>query len=219
MSEPFLVYFADPMCPWCYGFGPELDSLLRERPALRVDLVMGGLRPYNTERTNRAFRETIARQWAHVAMESGLPFNDAAIAREGFIFDTEPPSRAVVAVRATRAERALPYLKRVLRAFYAEGRDVTDHGVLADLAVDEGLDRAAFLASLASDAARQAVRQDFSAAQQSGVREFPTLAVCYTGRRIFLVASGFARAAALAGRLDRIQALAAIPMPAASPGA
>ena len=41
MSGQFLVYFADPMCSWCYGFGPELDALLIGRPGLRVDLVMG----------------------------------------------------------------------------------------------------------------------------------------------------------------------------------
>ena len=40
MSGRFLVYFADPMCSWCYGFGPELDEFLGERPGLRVDLVM-----------------------------------------------------------------------------------------------------------------------------------------------------------------------------------
>lgn len=219
MSGHFLVYFADPMCSWCYGFGPELDALLRERPTLRVDMVMGGLRPYNTEKASAAFRTTIAEHWAHVAMESGLPFNDAALAREGFVYDTEPASRAVVAVRATQAERVLPYFKRVQHAFYAAGRDVTDPEVLADLAADEGLDRAVFLATHASDAARQAVRQDFSAAQRSGVKGFPTLAVCYPDGRVFLLASGFVRAAALADRLDRIQALAAIPPPPAPPGA
>lgn len=45
MSRHFLVYFADPMCSWCYGFGPELEAFLRERPAMRVDVVMGGCGP------------------------------------------------------------------------------------------------------------------------------------------------------------------------------
>ena len=46
-----LVYVADPLCSWCYGFGPELTRLLERIPQAKVDLVMGGLRPYNTERT------------------------------------------------------------------------------------------------------------------------------------------------------------------------
>ena len=210
MSTPFLVYFADPMCSWCYGFGPELEALLRERPQLRVDLVMGGLRAYNTEVATPAFRETIAGHWQHVARESGLPFNDAALRREGFVYDTEPACRAVVAARATDATRAFAYLKRVQRAFYAEGRDVTDPEVLADLAADEGLDRALFLAAHGSSAALDAVRQDFSATQQTGVTGFPTLAVGYPDGRYFLVTSGFARTSEVAGRLDRIHELAQI---------
>ena len=215
MSHRFLVYFADPMCSWCYGFGPELEAFLRERPAMRVDVVMGGLRPYNTETASPAFREMIAGHWEHVARESRLPFNDAALVREGFVYDTEPACRAVVAVRATDAARALPYLKRVQHAFHAEGRDVTHPDVLADIAADEGLDRAVFLAAHASSAAKDAVRQDFSATQQTGVTGFPTVAVGYPDRRYFLLTSGFARAADLAERLDRVAAIAEIP--AASP--
>lgn len=210
MSAPFLVYFADPMCSWCYGFGPELDSLLGERPQLRVDVVMGGLRPYNTEAATPAFREMIAGHWEHVTRESGLPINGGAFQREGFVYDTEPACRAVVAVRATDATRALAYLGRVQRAFHAEGRDVTDAEVLADLAADEGLDRAVFLAAHASSLAKDAVRQDFSATQQTGVTGFPTLAAGYPERRFFLVTAGFARASEIADRLDRIHELAQI---------
>lgn len=28
MSDCMLVYVGDPMCSWCYGFGPRLDALL-----------------------------------------------------------------------------------------------------------------------------------------------------------------------------------------------
>jgi putative protein-disulfide isomerase len=210
MSEPYLVYFADPMCSWCYGFGPELDALMQQRPGLRVDVVMGGLRAYNTETLTPEFRRSTAEHWSHVARESGLPFNDAALAREGFVYDTEPACRAVVAVRATDAARALPYLKRVQRAFYAQGRDVTQPGVLADLAAEEGLERAVFLAAHASQEARDAVRQDFTATQQTGVTGFPTLAAAYPDRRYFLVTAGFAHAADLANRLERIHAIAQV---------
>ena len=210
MNASFLVYFADPMCSWCYGFGPQLEALLRERPHLRVDVVMGGLRPYETEAATPAFREMIAGHWEHVARESGLTFNDAALRREGFVYDTEPACRAVVAVRATDATRTLAYLKRVQRAFHVEGRDVTDREVLADLAADEGLDRAVFLAAHGSSVAKDAVRQDFSATQQTGVTGFPTLAVGYPERRYFLVTSGFAHAKEIADRLDRIHDLAQI---------
>ena len=58
--------------------------------------------------------------------------------------------------------------------------------------------------------ARDAVRQDFAATQQTGVTGFPTLAVAYPDRRYFLVTAGFARAADLADRLARIDAIAPV---------
>jgi putative protein-disulfide isomerase len=198
------------MCSWCYGFGPELDALLAERPGLRVDVVMGGLRAYSTETLTPEPRGSPAEHWMHVARETGLAFDDAALAREGFVYDTEPACRAVVTVRATDAARALPYLKRVQRAFYAQGRDVTQPATLADLAAEEGLERGVFLAAHASQEARDAVRQDFAATQQTGVTGFPTLAVAYPDRRYFLVTAGFARAADPADRLGRIHAIAQV---------
>lgn len=209
MTEPrHLVYFADPMCSWCYGFGPELEALLLDHPVSRIDLVMGGLRAFNAEVTTPAFRATIAGHWAHVAMETGLPFNDGALAREGFVYDTEPACRAVVAIRAADPARALPFMRQVQHAFYAKGRDVTDAEVLADVASAQGCDRAAFLEAFASDVTKDAARDDFAATQRSGVTGFPTLAVGYPDGRHFLVAVGFTRAATLAERLDRIDAAA-----------
>jgi protein-disulfide isomerase-like protein with CxxC motif len=35
-----LLYFADPLCSWCYGFGPELAKLLERHPDTRLDLVI-----------------------------------------------------------------------------------------------------------------------------------------------------------------------------------
>ncbi len=48
-----LLYIADPLCSWCYGFGPELSKLLARHPGARLDLVMGGLRLAEIERLAR----------------------------------------------------------------------------------------------------------------------------------------------------------------------
>lgn len=205
----FLVYFADPMCSWCYGFGPELAAFLAGEPGLRLDVVMGGLRAGNREAMTPAFRDMLAGHWDHVRTESGLPFTPAALERPGFVYDTEPACRAVVAVRTLAPGKALGYFHRVQSAFYAEGHDVTSPAVLAELAQAEGLDRAAFLAALASDAAKAETALDFSTAREMGVSGFPTIAVGYPARQFFLLASGFTRAAVLAERLARIDEISA----------
>jgi putative protein-disulfide isomerase len=166
---------------------------------------MGGLRPFNTQKVSREFLEMVEGHWRHVHEETGLHFNDAALHRKGFVYDTEPACRAVVTARAVDPALAMPMLKSIHRAFYHHGRDVTSTEVLADLASAEGLDRTQFVTSFVSTAMREDTRADFSSAQQMGVTGFPTLAVAYPSGQLFLLASGYTRADVLIERLARIE--------------
>jgi len=199
-----LLYVADPLCSWCYGFGPELAKLLERHPDARLELVMGGLRPYNTQPMSAAFQEMLRGHWRHVADASGLPFSDAIFRDPDFVYDTEPPCRAVVAARGLDASRAFGFMKAVQSAFYRDGRDVTRPSILADIAQRHGYDRAAFLARFESPAAREETRSDFATAQSLGVSGFPTLAVGH-GPQLYLVTSGFTTADVLEERLAEIE--------------
>ena len=68
-----LLYFADPLRSWCYGFGPELAKLLEHNPGTRVDLVMGGLRPFNREAMSPAFKDMLRGHWAAGGHADGRP--------------------------------------------------------------------------------------------------------------------------------------------------
>ena len=175
MDTPHLIYFADPMCSWCYGFSPVIDEVRRAfGRALPVRVVMGGLRPGTDTPMTPQARAEIAGHWSHVHEATGLPFDEAVLA-EGFVYDTDPAARAVVVVRREGQELACDYLVRVQRAFYAEARDVTSGEVLADLAAELGLDRAAFLEAWGSEDANTETWGDYALSQRAGVRGFPTL--------------------------------------------
>lgn len=213
-----LLYVADPLCSWCYGFGPELDKLLAKHPAARLDLVMGGLRPFNTDRMSEAFREMLRGHWQHVATASGLPFSEAIFDDPDFIYDTEPPCRAVVTARTIDGALALPLMKAVQSAFYRDGRNVTRPEVLAEIAAGCGYERDDFLEKIESSEMRDETRLDFTTTQSLGVAGFPTLGVAY-GQQLYLVTSGFATADVLDERLEQIDRLArerATSKPAAS---
>jgi putative protein-disulfide isomerase len=201
-----LRYFADPLCSWCYGFGPELTRLLAAQPQTSVSLVMGGLRPFNRERMSPAFRSMLNQHWEHVATASGLPFSQAILARDDFVYDTEPACRAVVTARHLFPAQALPTMKAIQAAFYRDGRDATRAEVLADIAAETGYERATFLAALESDAMRNATRADFAATQSLGVSGFPTLAAS-RGEELYLVTSGYVTHDVLEYRLAEIERL------------
>jgi len=197
-----LIYVADPMCSWCYGFGKTVSELLAEpgdlRP-LQLALVMGGLRPFTTEPLAPGRADEILGHWQHVADASSLPFAAAphtALHEDGFVYDTEPASRATVTVRSTWPEHSWAYFKAVQAAFYADGKNVTRPDVLADVAQQVGLPRAEFAVAFASQAMRDATRQDFAQSQGWGITGFPAV-IAAKGDELHLVCRGYAPLATL----------------------
>lgn len=171
-----LIYFTDPMCSWCWGFSPviqEIEGALGDQAPIR--LVLGGLRPGTTEPMTPEGRENTRAHWRHVHEASGQAFVAGAMDQDDFIYDTDPAARAVVVARRSGPNKALAYLRLAHAAFYAQGRDVTSPEVLADLAAEIDLDRAAFLAALASEDAKQETWRDYAVSRGAGVTGFPTL--------------------------------------------
>jgi putative protein-disulfide isomerase len=176
MSLPILWYFADPMCSWCWGFSPVIETLRDEyRDRTKIALVLGGLRPGETVPMTAAGREDILHHWHQVHERTGQPFRFEHSLPEGFVYDTEPASRAVVTLGGIDPALIFPLFKAIQTAFYAEGRDVTQLGVLAGLASALGVNDARFLQAFESDAARARTQAHFRQARQAGVRGFPTL--------------------------------------------
>ncbi len=206
-----LIYIADPMCSWCYGFGKTIAELLADpgdaRP-LQLALVMGGLRPFTTDTLSPGRADEILGHWHHVHEASGLPFAegpDVALREPGFIYDTEPASRATVTVRTLWPKHTWRYFKAVQQAFYAEGRNVTRPEVLADVAEAQGLPRAEFAAAFASQAIRDATTDDFAQSQRWGIRGFPAV-IAEHADQLHLVSRGYAPADTLRQSLAALQA-------------
>jgi putative protein-disulfide isomerase len=176
MTSPILWYFADPMCSWCWGFSPTIDALREHYGArMRIALVLGGLRPGERTALTESARNDILEHWRAVAARTGQAFRfDGALAN-GFVYDTEPASRAVVAVGGVDPTQTFAMFKAIQRAFYAEGRDVTRADVLAELAAHCGVDAARFAAAFDSDDARAKTRAHFRQARAAGVHGFPAL--------------------------------------------
>jgi predicted DsbA family dithiol-disulfide isomerase len=63
--------------------------------------------------------------------------------------------------------------QRLFRAYFTDGRDIGTHGVLADLAVESGLDRDEVLRELATDAYAREVDADIAWARQLGISGVP----------------------------------------------
>jgi len=187
-----LLYIADPMCSWCWGFSPVIDAVrdhYGER--LPVHLLMGGLRPGTSEPMDGSAKAELKGHWEHVQKATGQPFDYTFFEREGFVYDTEPASRAVVAVRRLEPELALDFLKRVQEAFYAMNCDVTDPGMLADIAVETGLKRRIFASEFVAEEAINETRKSFEITRRLGITGFPTLLIGSDEGGIEIITTGY----------------------------
>lgn len=212
MDGPHLIYFADPMCAWCYAFSRVVAAIRGAfGEGLPIRLVMGGLRPGAEGPMTDDARAQVEAEWRQVGAKTGLPFDPAVLRRPGFVYDTDPAARAVVVIRRDDPELALIYLTRVQQAFHAERRDVTKGPVLALLAAEYGLDADAFLQAWSSDAAKEEAWRDYAIAQHAGVGGFPTLVAGPNEEGVFgVVTRGYASPEAVVGVLrDWIQRIAA----------
>ena len=193
-GAPHLLYIADPMCSWCYGFAPVITAITDHfverrsssgdeiRSKMSVRVLVGGLRAGNTRRMRQTDKDFLRGAWTRVAAATGQPFAYSFFDREGFVYDTEPACRAVVAMREQSPEAVIGYMTRISRAFYAENRDTTSLDVLADLATEFGQDRDGFHHMLADPGLKDATMRDFVAVSEAGIQGFPTRLASGTGR-------------------------------------
>ena len=176
MNEKTLWYIADPMCSWCWGFSPVIEAIRREYEArLRVELLLGGLRPGTKDPMPSTQREAILHHWHAVQRMTGQSFRFEGAMPTGFIYDTEPASRGVVAASIIDSDAVFPFFKAVQSAFYVQQQDVTTAVVLARLASEAGLDAGHFSQVFESDTAKNQTLDHFQKARQWGVHGFPTM--------------------------------------------
>lgn len=178
MPSRRFLYVADPMCSWCWGFAPVIEQIIAVYGDVApMRLVAGGLRVGTETPMDDRAKAYIREHWEHVHEATGQPFNFAFFERQGFVYDTGPACRAVVAARNLAPENWLLYFKAVQRAFYVENRDVTDADVLADVAAACALDRDDFAMVYASDEISESLAADFAGVQSMQIGGFPALLV------------------------------------------
>lgn len=178
-----LDIISDLACPWCYVGKGLLDRALAERPGhpfriewhpfqLNPDLPPEGMARAaymaakfgGPEAVRRVHEPLVAR-----AAEAGLPLDLDAITRTPNTLDAH---RLVgwAGLEGLQSE----VVDRLMRAYWAEGRDIGKAETLAGLAGEAGMDSAVVARLLASDADRDTVTARATHARERGVTGVPS---------------------------------------------
>ncbi|MED5622400.1 DsbA family protein [Ideonella sp. BN130291] len=190
---PVLHYIFDPLCGWCYAAAP-LVAVARE--LLPVKLHGGGMMAGALRRpVSPQFRSFVLRHDRQIAQVSGQPFGEAysnvLLNDTSVVLDSGPPITAILAAESIGG-RGLDLLTRLQRAHYVEGRRISRPEVLAELALDLGIDEAAFAQAwraMDGQATLRHIEQSRDLLSALGGSGFPTLALERKGERVLLDAS------------------------------
>lgn len=129
------------------------------------------------------------RDMERLCADAGIPFVRPAL------FPQHTVLAARIACLGAGEEWQADYIRAVFRANFAEGRDISDAGVLGGILAGLGLDAAGLLAE--APAARDALRANVEEARALGVFGAPTF---ITGGELFWGADRLDQALAWAGR-------------------
>lgn len=181
-----LDIFSDPVCPWCYVGKANLDRALGQHPdhpfaiqwhpfQLNPDMPAEGVskRAYLEEKFGGKARvDAIHERLREVARAAGVEMNP------------DKPQRMPNTLDAHRLihwagieGRQSAVVTALMRAYWVEGRDIGDPETLADIAGETGMDRAATLRLLQSDADADDILARDQDARQKGVNAVPTFLV------------------------------------------
>ncbi|MDX6749141.1 DsbA family protein [Geminicoccaceae bacterium 1502E] len=199
-----LLYFANPMCSWCWGFAPVMRELgERFQGRVNVTVATGSLGERQSRPMREKDKEEIRRHWQHVAEMAGQPFDMAFFEREGFVYDTAPACRALAVVRRHYPTLALPFLTRLQERFYARNEDVTDRTVLQSAVGEFGIDAQDFTREFAAPELAQEVAREWQTTAELGVTGYPTL-LALADRKPHVLTVGWRPAGEIAAPLEAL---------------
>jgi putative protein-disulfide isomerase len=168
------------MCSWCYGFQPTIRALVERHYAITVAL--GSLGSDRARPMRDANKAEVRQHWEHVCGRSGQPFDFRFFDRDGFVYDTAPPCRAVAIVRGRFPALAVPFLGRLQERFYALGQDITDAAILREAVGEFGIDPAVFDKAFRDPATAAEINAEWQQTAALGVTGYPTLLALEPGK-------------------------------------
>jgi len=181
--------WSDVACPWCYVGTQRFGRAVAET-GVDVDVVyrsfeldprvpVGGDSPLLVDYLSQKFGDRSRVQAAHARLTSagvelGIDFRWEGMRRAN-TFDAHRLLAWALHDHGADKQRALK--QRLLHAYFTDGLDVADHGVLATLAGDVGLDTVGAGSLLASDAETDFVHAEREEAYGDGITAVPTFVI------------------------------------------
>jgi putative protein-disulfide isomerase len=191
-----LITVFDPLCGWCYGFGPVLTELeSRYAGRLNFDIFCGGMITGARIGPLAHMASFISQAYKAVEEYSGVRFGEAFLGhtlREGkATFSSLEPSKVLTVYRALRKTGYIRFSHEIQKLIYFDGIDPVDYKAYLPLFQREGLDAAAVMPLLQSADVEQETIREFGLAQRWGITGFPSCVMQLPDGKAIRISHGY----------------------------
>lgn len=191
-SSGKLLYITDPMCSWCWGFSEVFKKVRAKYESVYdIEIILGGLRLGGGDPWNQKTKSYLDNVWNVVSKRTGQEISHNLLNRPHFNYDTEPPSRATIIVRAMEPDKVWEFFERVQKKFYQDNQDPGEIEFYREICGDLQIDFDEFTTKFNHTYYRQLVLENHQTSAMLGVRGFPTLLLIKSDNSINGIAAGF----------------------------
>lgn len=204
-QELSFIYVWDAYCGWCYGFSNSIRTLHENHPEISLTLVSGGLFVGERSLPIKDYPH-IPEANQRISQLTGVEFGERyqkLLANGMFLLDSEAAAIGFSALRSIAPERALSLASSMQKAFYQDGKSLSDEETYREIALAHHLDSDAVIERMKTKEAMNDAYADFAKVHQLHVNGYPTL-LLKRGDEYFSLGGGAMTAEKLEDRLKEL---------------
>lgn len=174
-----LLYVYDPLCGWCYGFGPVAEKIEQNyNGSVEIEIISGGMVMGDRIAPVGNMADYILGAIPRLQKTTGVTFGQPYIEllKEGsYVTSSEKPSVALCVYKSFKNDRRVEFAHSIQKAFFIEAKDLNQDSIYANLAATFGIDQEQFLIRMNDSTYLKQAHAEFKRAAELGVTGFPTL--------------------------------------------
>jgi len=191
-----LINVYDPLCGWCYGFGPVLIQLQEKyKDQLEFDVISGGMITGTSIGPLSNMSSFIKKAYKVVEQSTGVKFGDQFVNKtleEGkVVFSSLEPAKALTIMRHLNRNVVVEFSHEIQKLIYKDGIDPVQYSAYLPLFQQYGFDQKQVLPLFASKDMEQETINEFSMAQRWKINGFPTCVIQTEDGKAYPISNGY----------------------------
>jgi putative protein-disulfide isomerase len=195
MKKCRLITVYDPLCGWCYGFGPVLNQLHASyADRLDFDILSGGMITGSAVGPLSNMAAFISKAYPAVESATGIKFGQGFLNRlkdGGAIFSSLEPANVLSVMKDLFPEDSIAASHEIQELIYSEGIDPVNYEAYLPIFRKRGAADKLVLERLSSAETSQQSVLEFAQVNQWGIRGFPACIIETPSGKLYGISNGF----------------------------